>query len=156
MGGVDFISAYPMSPATGILTFMAKHSKEFNILVEQAEDEIAAINMGLGAWYAGARAMTGTSGGGFDLMCEAVSLAGMIESPMVIYLGQRPGPATGLPTRTEQGDLNLALYSGHGEFPRIILTPGNIKECFYLSQMAFDLADKIPSTCFYSLRPIFS
>lgn len=142
MGGVDFISAYPMSPSTGILTFMAKHSKEFNILVEQAEDEIAAINMGLGAWYTGARAMTSTSGGGFDLMCEAVSLTGMIESPMVIYIGQRPGPATGLPTRTEQADLNLALYSGHGEFPRIILTPGNIEECFYLAQKAFDLADK--------------
>lgn len=141
-GGCDFISSYPMSPSTGILTFMAKHSKEFNILVEQAEDEIAAINIGLGAWYAGGRAMTGTSGGGFALMCEGVSLAGMIESPMVIYLGQRPGPATGLPTRTEQGDLNLALYSGHGEFPRIILAPGNLEDCFYLAQKAFDLADK--------------
>lgn len=141
-GGCDFISAYPMSPSTGILTFMAKHSKEFNIFVEQAEDEIAAINMGLGAWYAGARAMTSTSGGGFALMTEAVSLAGMIESPMVIYIGQRPGPATGLPTRTEQGDLNLALYSGHGEFPRIILTPGNLQECFELGKKAFDLADK--------------
>lgn len=141
-GGLDFISAYPMSPSTGILTFMAKHSKEFNILVEQTEDEIAAINMGLGAWYAGARAMTSTSGGGFALMCEGVSLAGMIESPMVIYLGQRPGPATGLPTRTEQADLNLALYSGHGEFPRIILTPGNLEDCFNLAQKAFDLADK--------------
>lgn len=141
-GGCDFISAYPMSPSTGILTFMAKHSKEFNILVEQTEDEIAAINMGLGAWYAGARAMTSTSGGGFALMCEGVSLAGMIESPMVIYLGQRPGPATGLPTRTEQDDLNLALYSGHGEFPRIILTPGNLEDCFYLTQKAFELADK--------------
>lgn len=141
-GGCDFISAYPMSPSTGILTFMAKKSKEFNVLVEQAEDEIAAINMGIGAWYAGARAMTSTSGGGFALMTEAVSLAGMLESPMVIYLGQRPGPATGLPTRTEQGDLNLALYSGHGEFPRIILTPGNLEDCFYLAQKAFDFADK--------------
>lgn len=141
-GGVDFVSSYPMSPSTGILTFLAKHSKEYNILVEQAEDEISAINMGLGAWYAGARAMTTTSGGGFALMCEGVSLAGMIESPMVIYLGQRPGPATGLPTRTEQGDLNLALYSGHGEFPRIILAPGNLQDCFYLAQKAFNLADK--------------
>lgn len=141
-GGCDFISAYPMSPSTGVLTFMAEYSKDFNIIVEQAEDEIAAINMGLGAWYTGARAMTSTSGGGFALMTEAVSLAGMIESPMVIYIGQRPGPATGLPTRTEQGDLNLALYSGHGEFPRIILTPGNLEECFYLGQKAFNLADK--------------
>ena len=141
-GGVDFISSYPMSPSTGILTFMAKHSADFNIIVEQAEDEIAAINMGLGAGYAGARAMTSTSGGGFALMCEGVSLSGMTETPMVIYLGQRPGPATGLPTRTEQGDLNLALFSGHGEFPRIILTPGNLEDCFYLAQKAFDLADE--------------
>lgn len=141
-GGVDFISSYPMSPSTGILNFMAKKSNEFNILVEQAEDEISAINMGLGAWYAGARAMTSTAGGGFALMCEAVSLAGMTETPMVIYLGQRPGPATGLPTRTEQGDLNLTLYAGHGEFPRIILTPGNLEDCFFLAQKAFNLADK--------------
>lgn len=142
LGGVDFVSSYPMSPSTGILTFMAKHSTEFNILVEQAEDEIAAINMGLGAWYAGGRAMTSTSGGGFALMCEAVSLSGMTETPMVIYLGQRPGPATGLPTRMEQGDLNLALYAGHGEFPRIILAPGNLEDAFYLAQKAFNLADK--------------
>lgn len=141
-GGLDFISSYPMSPSTGILTFMAKYSKEFNIIVEQAEDEIAAINMGIGAWYAGARAMTSTSGGGFALMTEAVSLAGMTETPMVIYLGQRPGPATGLPTRMEQGDLNLALYAGHGEFPRIIFTPGNLEDCFCLAQKAFDLADR--------------
>lgn len=141
-GGVDFISSYPMSPSTGVLTFLAKHSSEFNIIVEQAEDEIAAINMGLGAWYAGARAMTTTSGGGFALMTEAVSLSGMTETPMIIYLGQRPGPATGLPTRTEQGDLNLALYAGHGEFPRIILTPGNLEDGFSLAQKAFNLADK--------------
>lgn len=141
-GGVDFISSYPMSPSTGLFTFLAKYSSEFNIIVEQAEDEIAAINMGLGAWYAGGRAMTSTSGGGFALMCEGVSLSGMTETPMVIYLGQRPGPATGLPTRTEQGDLNLALYSGHGEFPRIILTPGKLEDAFYLAQKAFNLADK--------------
>lgn len=141
-GGVDFVSSYPMSPSTGVLTFLAKYSKELNIIVEQAEDEIAAINMGLGAWYAGARALTTTSGGGFALMTEAVSLSGMTETPMVIYIGQRPGPATGLPTRMEQGDLNLALYAGHGEFPRIILTPGNLEDCFYLAQAAFNMADK--------------
>lgn len=141
-GGVDFISSYPMSPSTGLFTFLAKYSSEFNIIVEQAEDEIAAINMGLGAWYAGGRAMTSTSGGGFALMCEGVSLSGMTETPMVIYLGQRPGPATGLPTRTEQADLNLVLYSGHGEFPRIILTPGKLEDAFYLAQKAFNLADK--------------
>jgi len=98
--------------------------------------------MGLGAWYAGARAMVTTSGGGFALMTEGVSLAGMLESPMVIHLAQRPGPATGLPTRTEQGDLELALYAGHGEFPRIILAPGTIEDAFYLTQQAFNLADK--------------
>jgi 2-oxoglutarate ferredoxin oxidoreductase subunit alpha len=106
------------------------------------EDEIAAINMALGAWYAGARAMVSTSGGGFALMTEGVSLAGMLESPIVIHLAQRPGPATGLPTRTEQGDFELALYAGHGEFPRIILAPGRIEDAFYLTQNAFNLADK--------------
>jgi 2-oxoglutarate ferredoxin oxidoreductase subunit alpha len=141
-GGCNFVSSYPMSPSTGVLTFLSQHAKEFNIIAEQAEDEISAINMVLGAWYAGGRAMVTTSGGGFALMCEGVSLAGMIESPVVIHLAQRPGPATGLPTRTEQGDLQLALYAGHGEFPRIILAPGNPKEAFYLTQKAFNLADK--------------
>jgi 2-oxoglutarate ferredoxin oxidoreductase subunit alpha len=141
-GGCDFISSYPMSPSTGVTTFLFKNSRKFNIIAEQAEDEIAAINMGIGAWYAGARAMVSTSGGGFALMTEGVSLAGMIESPMVIHLAQRPGPATGLPTRTEQGDLELALYSGHGEFPRIILTPGNPEDAFNLSKKAFYFADK--------------
>jgi 2-oxoglutarate ferredoxin oxidoreductase subunit alpha len=141
-GGCNFIASYPMSPSTGVLAFLAKHAKDFDIVAEQAEDEIAAINMGLGAWYAGARAMATTSGGGFALMTEGVSLAGIIESPMVIHLAQRPGPATGLPTRTEQGDLELALYAGHGEFPRIILTPGTIQDAFYLTQRAFNLADR--------------
>jgi len=141
-GGCNFIASYPMSPSTGVLAFLAKHAKDFDIVAEQAEDEIAAMNMGLGAWYAGARAMVTTSGGGFALMTEGVSLAGMLESPMVIHLAQRPGPATGLPTRTEQGDLELALYAGHGEFPRIILAPGTIEDAFYLTQQAFNLADK--------------
>ncbi|HUT28988.1 MAG TPA: 2-oxoacid:acceptor oxidoreductase subunit alpha [Sedimentisphaerales bacterium] len=141
-GGCNFIAAYPMSPSTAVLVFLAKHAKQFGLIAEQAEDEIAAINMALGAWYAGARAMVSTSGGGFALMTEGVSLAGMIESPLVIHLAQRPGPATGLPTRTEQGDLELALYAGHGEFPRIILAPGKIEDAFYLTQRAFNLADK--------------
>lgn len=141
-GGCNFIASYPMSPSTGVLAFLAGHAKEFGIVAEQAEDEIAAINMGLGAWYAGARAMVTTSGGGFALMTEGVSLAGMIESPMVIHLAQRPGPATGLPTRTEQADLELALYGGHGEFPRIIFAPGTIEDAFYLTQRGFNLADK--------------
>ncbi len=141
-GGCDFVSSYPMSPSTGVLVFLAQHAKEFGIIAEQAEDEIAAMNMGIGAWYAGARAMVTTSGGGYALMVEGLSLAGMLETPMVVHLAQRPGPATGLPTRTEQADLNLALYSGHGEFPRIVLAPGSIEEAFYLTARAFDLADK--------------
>ena len=141
-GGCDFISSYPMSPATGVLLFLAKHGAEHGVLAEQAEDEISAINMSLGAWYAGARAMVSTSGGGFALMTEGLSLAGMIESPIVIHLAQRPGPATGLPTRTEQGDLDLALYAGHGEFGRIIFAPGTLQQAFELSQKAFDLADR--------------
>jgi 2-oxoglutarate ferredoxin oxidoreductase subunit alpha len=141
-GGCNFLSFYPMSPSTAVAVLLAEHSKEFGIIVEQAEDEISAMNMGIGAWYAGARGLASTSGGGFALMVEGLSLAGMIESPMVVHIGQRPGPATGLPTRTEQGDLLFALYSGHGEFPRIILAPGTIKDCFYLAQKAFNLADQ--------------
>jgi 2-oxoglutarate ferredoxin oxidoreductase subunit alpha len=131
-----------MSPSTAVLVFLAKHGRDFDIIAEQAEDEIAAMNMAIGAWYAGARAMVTTSGGGFALMTEGLSLAGMLESPIVIHLGQRPGPATGLPTRTEQADLELALYAGHGEFPRIILAPGKIEDAFYLTQKAFNLAAK--------------
>lgn len=138
----NFISAYPMSPSTGVLTQIANYSRDFDIVVEQAEDEIAAVNMALGAWYAGARALVTTSGGGFALMCESISLAGMTETPIVISLGQRPGPATGLPTRTEQGDLNLALYAGHGEFPRVILAPGTFLQAYNLMQKAFNLADQ--------------
>ncbi|MBL7188256.1 MAG: 2-oxoacid:acceptor oxidoreductase subunit alpha [Phycisphaerae bacterium] len=141
-GGCDFISSYPMSPSTGVLAFLAGQAKNFGIIAEQAEDEIAAINMAIGAWYAGARAMVTTSGGGFALMTEGLSLAGMLESPIVIHLAQRPGPATGLPTRTEQADLELALYAGHGEFPRILLAPGRVEDAFYLTRKAFDLADR--------------
>ncbi len=147
-GGCNFISSYPMSPGTGILTYLAQYSRDFPIVVEQAEDEISAINMALGAWYAGARAMVTTSGGGFDLMTEGISLAGMIESPIVVHLAQRPGPATGLPTRTEQADLELVLYAGHGEFPRIILAPGNISEAFALTQKAFQMADEFQAPVF--------
>lgn len=141
-GGCDFIAAYPMSPSTGVLTFLAGQAREFDIIVEQCEDEIAGINMALGAWYAGSRALASSSGGGFALMVEGVSLAAMIESPIVVHIAQRPGPATGLPTRTEQGDLELALYAGHGEFARIILSPGSLSETFYIAQKAFNLADR--------------
>ena len=141
-GGCNCIVSYPMSPSTAVLTFLSRNAKDFNLIAEQTEDEISAVNMALGAWYAGARAMVTTSGGGFALMEEAVGLAGMIESPMVIHVAQRPGPATGLPTRTEQGDLQLVLYSGHGEFPRIILAPGKLEDAVDLTHRAFNLADK--------------
>ncbi len=142
-GGCNAVFAYPMTPSTSVFTELAACSRSLDIAVEQVEDEIGVMNMSLGAWYAGARAMVSTSGGGFALMTEALSLAGMIESPAVIHLAQRPGPATGLPTRTAQGDLNLALYAGHGFFPRIILAPGSTEEAFELARQAFDLADKL-------------
>lgn len=147
-GGCDFISSYPMSPATGVLQFLAKKGKEFGIVVDQAEDEISAINAGLGASYAGARAMVTTSGGGFDLMQEGVSLSGITETPIVIHIGQRPGPATGLPTRSEQGDLNLSVYAGHGEFPRAIYAPGTIREAIDVMQRAFEVADRFQIPAF--------
>lgn len=139
--GCNYISSYPMSPGTGLLTFLAEQSEQFGVVVDQAEDEIAAINQGLGAWYAGARAVVTTSGGGFALMTEGVSLAGIIETPIVVHIGMRPGPATGLPTRTEQADLNLVLYAGHGEFPRAIFAPGTPEECFLAAEQAFHIAD---------------
>jgi 2-oxoglutarate ferredoxin oxidoreductase subunit alpha len=140
--GCRFYSAYPMTPSTGIMNYIAGKEKEYGIIVEQAEDEIAAINMALGASFAGARAMTGTSGGGFALMIEGLSLAAITETPVVIALAMRPGPATGLPTRTEQGELLLALHAGHGEFPRVIFAPGTPEQAFYLTNKAFDLAEK--------------
>lgn len=141
-GGVSFYAGYPMSPSTSIMTALASVSKEAGIIVEQAEDEIAAINMVAGASYAGVRAMTATSGGGFSLMNEGLSLMGMIEVPAVIVLAQRPGPATGLPTRTAQGDLNFARHAGHGSFARIIMAPDSIKDCCYMAAKALDLAEK--------------
>ncbi len=141
-GGCRFMASYPMTPSTPLQVFMAANSEEFGMIFEQAEDEIAAINMAIGGFYAGARSMVATSGSGFALMEEAVGLSGMIETPVVIYIGQRPGPAVGLPTRTSQEDLNLALYSGPGESPRIIFAPGNFEDAFNLSQKAFNLADQ--------------
>jgi 2-oxoglutarate/2-oxoacid ferredoxin oxidoreductase subunit alpha len=142
LSGCRFYSAYPMTPSTGILLFMASKSEEYGIAVEQAEDEISAINMAIGASYGGVRAMTGTAGGGFALMVEGVSLAAMTETPVVIVVGQRPAPATGLPTRTEQGDLLFVLHAGHGEFPRLLFAPGSPEQAFHLTNKAFDLAYK--------------
>lgn len=140
--GCRFMAGYPMTPATGIITFLSKEQKRLGVFTEQAEDEIAAINMALGASYAGVRAMTATSGGGFALMVEGVSLAGMTETPLVIVLAQRPGPATGLPTRTAQGDLLFAVSAGHGEFPKIVLAPSDAKDAFHKTVRAFNLADQ--------------
>jgi len=137
-----FLSQYPMTPATSILHWLAEHSEEAGIMVKQTEDELSAINMAIGASYAGARAMVGTSGGGFSLMVEALGLASMIEVPLVIVDSQRTGPSTGLPTKTEQGDLNMLVGASQGDSPRIVLAPGSVEEAFYLTQEAFNLADK--------------
>lgn len=140
--GCKFYCGYPMTPSTGIMTYMASKSNEMGIMVEQVEDEVAALNMALGASYAGVRAMTGSSGGGFALMVEALSLAGMIETPVVIVDAQRPAPATGLPTRTEQADLRFAIHAGHGEFPRMVIALRDSEDAFYQTARAFNLADK--------------
>jgi 2-oxoglutarate ferredoxin oxidoreductase subunit alpha len=140
--GCRWMSGYPMTPSTGILDYLASKAAEYGLVVEQAEDEIAAINMAIGASFAGLRALTGTSGGGFALMNEGLALAGMTETPLVVVLAQRPGPATGLPTRTAQEDLLYALHAAHGEFPRVILAPGNAEEAFYLMAKAFNLAER--------------
>ena len=146
--GCDFCSFYPMTPSTSIALALIAKGRAVGLVAEQAEDEIAAINMALGASYAGARPIVTTSGGGFALMVEGVSLAGITETPVVVALVQRPGPATGLPTRTEQGDLWLTVHAGHGEFPRAVFAPGTVEECFTLTHRAFDLAEKYQSPMF--------
>jgi len=140
--GCKFVAAYPMTPTTPILEFMADKGRYYDIAVVQPEDEISAVNMAVGAAFTGVRAMTATSGSGFALMVEGLGLAGITETPVVIVLGQRPGPAVGLPTRTEQGELLLAIHSGTGEFPRAVLAPATIEDAFYLTARAFNLAEK--------------
>lgn len=139
--GCRFISAYPMTPSTGIITMLARERDRLGVFAEQAEDEIAAVNMAIGASFAGARAMTATSGGGFALMVEGLSLAGMTETPLVMVLAQRPGPATGLPTRTGQGELLFAIHAGHGEFARMVMAPSDPRDAFFKAVRAFNLAD---------------
>ncbi|MFO7947147.1 MAG: 2-oxoacid:acceptor oxidoreductase subunit alpha, partial [Armatimonadota bacterium] len=146
--GLKFYSFYPMTPATSIGLNIIKHADEMGVVYEQAEDEISAINMAIGASFTGAPAMVATSGGGFALMCEGLSLAGMTETPVVIAIAQRPGPATGLPTRTAQQDLEFVLHGGHGEFPRAIFAPGTIEQCFHLARQAFMIAEKTHSPAF--------
>lgn len=142
MGGLKFYAGYPMTPASSALHFLASHAQKYGIFVKLPEDEIAAISMAIGGNYAGVRSMTGSSGGGFSLMVEALGLAGMMEIPLVIYESQRSGPSTGLPTKTEQGDLNLVLGASQGDFPRIVLSPRNVEEMFYMTAEALNLAEK--------------
>lgn len=159
--GLDVYLSYPMTPATGVLVELARQAKKRKILVSQLEDEVGVINSALGASYGGAMTMIGTSGGGFALMTEAVSLAGMAEIPLVVYLSQRTGPSTGVPTYTAQGDLAFARFAGHGEFPRVVVAPGDPQEAidrtvesFYLAHRyrlpAIVLSDKHLSESYYT------
>ncbi len=143
--GLTHYLAYPMTPATGVMHELAARQRENHFLVFQPENEIAVINAALGASFAGARAMVGTSGGGFDLMTEALSLQGQIELPLVVYLASRPGPGTGIPTYSSQADLDVALRGGHGEFPRVVIAPGDPIECIEKTNEAFYLAEKFNS-----------
>ncbi|MFZ2199810.1 MAG: 2-oxoacid:acceptor oxidoreductase subunit alpha [Microgenomates group bacterium] len=141
-GGIQFYAGYPMTPVTSLLEFLADAQKSYPIVVKHSEDEIGAINQAIGASYAGARSMIASSGGGFALMVEGLSLAAITETPLVIMVGQRPGPATGLPTWTAQADLQFVLHAGHGEFGKIVLAPGDIEECFTMTRLAFILAEQ--------------
>jgi 2-oxoglutarate/2-oxoacid ferredoxin oxidoreductase subunit alpha len=140
--GVKFYCAYPMSPSTGVLHWMATHARKAGIMVRQVEDEIGVVNMAIGAAQAGCRAMCATSGGGFALMTEGLGMAAMIETPVVVIDVQRAGPSTGVPTKTEQGDLWQMLGAGHGDYPRAIATPTDIVDCFTIIPEMFNLVDK--------------
>ena len=140
--GVHVVTGYPMSPATPIVEYCFLHAQEAGLIVEQTEDEVSAANLAVGAAFAGARSMVCTAGGGFCLMNEALSLAGMTETPLVLCVGMRPGPATGLATRTEQADLLFSIYAGHGEFPRAVLAPADAGQAFHAAEDAFRIAEK--------------
>ncbi len=146
--GCRFVSSYPMTPVSGAIQYIARQAKYLPLAFEQAEDEISAINMSIGAAYVGMRSMVATSGSGFSLMVEGLSLAGTTETPIVILLGQRPGPATGMATRTEQGELLFSLHSGNGEFPRAILAPSTVEDAFWTTVHAFNLAEKYQTPVF--------
>ena len=141
-GGLDTYYGYPMTPASSILHFLAKQANNFGLAVIHAESELAVINMAIGSAFTGARSMVGTSGGGFALMTEGISLAGITETPILCVLSMRPGPATGVPTYTEQADLNFALSAGHGDFLRIIASPGTVEEAYYLTSEMLNLVWK--------------
>jgi 2-oxoglutarate/2-oxoacid ferredoxin oxidoreductase subunit alpha len=140
--GLKVYTGYPMTPASSIQDYLSLHGRDYQVVVKHTEDEISAVGAAVGAGFAGARAMTASSGGGFSLMVEFLGMASMAEIPVVIAEVQRPGPATGLPTRTEQGDLAFVLSASQGEFPRIVIAPGDVEECFYLAFDAFNLAEK--------------
>jgi 2-oxoglutarate ferredoxin oxidoreductase subunit alpha len=140
--GCKFLAAYPMTPASTIMEYIIDKGRKSNIVVVQPEDEIAAMNMAVGAGFAGVRAMTATSGDGFALMTEGFGLAGVTETPVVVVIAQRPGPAVGLPTRTEQGELGFSIYGGSGEFPRAVVAPSTAEDAFYVTIHAFNLAEK--------------
>jgi 2-oxoglutarate/2-oxoacid ferredoxin oxidoreductase subunit alpha len=140
--GCRFYAGYPMTPSSPLLSYIAEIQNETGMVIKQAEDEITAVQMASGAMHMGTRAMTGTSGGGFDLMTETLSLNGIIENPCVVMLAQRPGPATGLPTWTAQGDLMLAVHAGHGEFPRCVMAVSDSNDAFTLMNEAFNIAEE--------------
>ncbi|MDX1798592.1 MAG: 2-oxoacid:acceptor oxidoreductase family protein, partial [Candidatus Lokiarchaeia archaeon] len=141
-GGLDVYYGYPMTPASTILHTLAREAENFGLAVVHAESEIAVINMAIGSAFTGAKAMVGTSGGGFSLMVEGFSLAGMTEAPVLVIFSQRPGPATGVPTYTEQADLSFALTAGHGDFLRIVASPRTVREAYYLTSEMLDLVWK--------------
>ena len=140
--GVNFAAIYPMTPINTVLSTLVAQALKYNIIVKEPEDEIAGINMAIGASFAGARSMVATSGGGFCLMVEGLGLAAQTETPLVIIEGMRPGPGTGFPTWTEQGDLQFVMHAAHGDFPRIVLAPGDMNEAFDFTMHAFNLAEK--------------
>ncbi|MEK6856243.1 MAG: 2-oxoacid:acceptor oxidoreductase family protein [Nanoarchaeota archaeon] len=142
LSGVEFYYSYPMTPATGVLTELSQRESKGSHITVELEGEIACVNAAIGSAVMGAKSMAGSSGGGFDLMTESLSLAGMAEIPLVLYLSQRPGPSTGLATYTSQGDLNMALYSGHGEFIRIVVAPGDAKESIEKTSEIFYFTQK--------------
>jgi 2-oxoglutarate ferredoxin oxidoreductase subunit alpha len=147
-GGLNMYIAYPMTPASAILHYLAEHEDDLGVVTIHPESEIGVVLMALGAAYAGVKTMVGTSGGGFALMTEALSLSGQGEIPIVFVVSQRPGPGTGVPTYTMQGDLSFVIHSGHGEFAKVVLAPGDAEEAFYLTGLAMNLAWKFQTPCF--------
>jgi len=142
-GGLKMYVGYPMTPASSVMHYLASHAEQFGLFVKVSEDEISAINMAIGANYAGVRAMTGSSGGGFALMTEALGMSGMVEVPLVVYEAQRSGPSTGLPTKTEQGDLMQVIGASQGDYPKVVFAPRNVEEAFYMTREALNLAEKL-------------